>query len=165
MRGGKTLKKILKIVGIVVFVLVGIFIIVYNILNKEKTPISAERFNTIMEEKGYIMVDTTNQYAQYGNYILKSYLAQKSGYQIEFYELSSEENAIDMYNTNKSLFESQEPNVSASFTISMKNYGTYSLTTNEEYKYLSRIDNTLIYVDVDKNYKDTVKNILKELGY
>lgn len=159
------MKKKLKIVGIVAFVLVGIFIIAYNILNKEKTPISAESFNTIMREKGYIMVDITNQYAEYGDYVLKGYLAQKSGYQIEFYELSSEENAIDAYNTNRSLFESQESNVSASYTISMNNYGTYSLTTKEDYKYISRIDNTLIYVNVDKDYKDTVKDILKEIGY
>lgn len=159
------MKKKLKIVGIVVFILIGISIIAYNILNKEKTPISAESFNTIMGEKGYIMVDITNQYAEYGDYVLKGYLAQKSGYQIEFYELSSEENAIDAYNTNRSLFESQESNVSASYTISMNNYGTYSLTTKEEYKYLSRIDNTLIYVNVDKDYKDTVKDILKEIGY
>ena len=30
---------------------------------------------------------------------------------------------------------------------------------------VSRIDNTVIYVNVDDNYKDTVKDILDELGY
>ena len=30
---------------------------------------------------------------------------------------------------------------------------------------VSRIDNTVIYVNVDNNYKDTVKDILDELGY
>ena len=30
---------------------------------------------------------------------------------------------------------------------------------------VSRIDNTVIYVDVDDNYKENVKTILDELGY
>ena len=146
-------------------ILVGIGLIAYNTLMKEKTPISAITFNTKMQEKGYITTETTNQFVQYGNYMKKSYVAQKTGYQIEFYELSSEENAIGMYNTNKTKFESQKSNSSAHSTISMNNYATYSLTTNGKYKYLSRINNTLIYVDVDESYKEVVKEIMKEIGY
>lgn len=70
-----------------------------------------------------------------------------------------------MYNTNKTTFESQNSNVSASTTVGINNYSTYSLTTNKKYKYLSRIDNTLVYVDVDKSYKDIVQDIMKEIGY
>ncbi len=159
------MKKALIIIGIIVVVLVGIVFVSFNTLNKEKMPISADTFNTTMESKGYVMTDTTSQFAQYGNYMSKSYAAQKSGYQIEFYELSSEENAISMYSTNKTKFESQKSSVSASATASMNNYATYSLTTNGKYKYLSRIDNTLVYIDVDESYKDVVKDIMKEIGY
>ena len=159
------MKKALIIIGIIVVILVGIVLIVFNTLNKEKTPISASTFNTTMEGKGYEMTDTTSQFAQYENYMSESYVAQKIGYQIEFYELTNEENAISMYNANKTKFESQKTNASASTTASMNNYSTYSLTTNGKYKYLSRIDNTLVYVDVDESYKDVVKDIMKEIGY
>lgn len=159
------MKKALIIIGIIVVVLVGIGLITFNALNKEKTPISADTFNTTMESKGYVMTDTTSQFAQYPNYMAESYVAQKTGYQIEFYELTSEENAISMYNTNKTKFESQKTNTSASATASMNNYATYSLTTNVKYKYLSRINNTLVYIDVDESYKDIVKDIIKEIGY
>lgn len=159
------MKKALIIIGIIVVVLVGIVLITFNALNKEKTPISADTFNTTMEGKGYVMTNSTSQFAQYPNYMLESYVAQKTGYQIEFYELTSEENAISMYNTNKAIFESQKANISSSATASMNNYSTYSLTTNGKYKYLSRIDNTLVYVDVDESYKDVVKDIMKEIGY
>lgn len=161
----KNVKKVLAIVGLIVIALIGIAIAVFTILNKEKTSISAAAFNNTMKEKGYTMTDTTNQFAQYGDYVSKSYAAQKSGYQIEFYELSSEENAISMYNTNKIKFETQKTNTSTSSAVNMKNYSTFSLTANGKYKYLSRIDNTLIYVDVDESYKDTVKDIMKEIGY
>lgn len=159
------MKKALIIIGIIVVVLVGIVLVVFSTLNKEKVSMSADTFNTKMAEKGYIMTDTTSQFAQYGNYMSKSYAAQKTGYQIEFYELSSEENAISMYNTNKTKFESQKSNASASSTASMNNYSTYSLTTNGKYKYISRIDNTLVYIDVAESYKDIVKDLMKEIGY
>ena len=159
------MKKGLIIAVIVAIIVVVVFLVAFNTLNKEKTSISANVFNSTMKEKGYVMTDTTNQFAQYGSYMTKSYIAQKIGYQIEFYELSSEENAIDMYDTNKSKFESQKSNSSISSTASMKNYSTFSMTTNGKYKYLSRINNTLVYVDIDENYKDTVKDIMKEIGY
>ncbi|WP_288622158.1 hypothetical protein [uncultured Streptococcus sp.] len=159
------MKKVLTIIGIVVVILIGIVAVVFSNLNKEKTSISANTFNTTMSSKGYVMTDTTSQFAQYGDYMTKSYAAQKSGYQIEFYELSSIENAISMYNTNQQKFESQKSNRSTSSTASMKNYSTYSLTTNGKYKYLSRIDNTLIYIDASDDYKDAIKDIIKELGY
>jgi len=156
---------ILIIIGIILVVAIGGGIVIFKLLNKEKTPISASEFNTTMKNEGYVMTDTTDQFARYGDAVLKSYAAQKSGYQIEFYELSTEENAISMYNTNKSKFESEKANVSSSTTSNMKNYSTYSLNTNGTYKYLSRIDNTLVYVDVDEDYKDDVKEIMKEIGY
>lgn len=87
------MKKVLTIIGIVVVILIGIVAVVFSNLNKEKTSISANTFNTTMSSKGYVMTDTTSQFAQYGDYMTKSYAAQKSGYQIEFYELSSIENA------------------------------------------------------------------------
>ena len=30
---------------------------------------------------------------------------------------------------------------------------------------LTRIDNTVVYASVDEQYKDTVKDLLKEIGY
>lgn len=159
------MKKTFIIIGIILAILALVIFVVFNVLNKEKTPMSADTFNTTMESKGYTLVDTTSLFAQYGNYMTKSYAAQKTGYQIEFYELSSVENAIDMYNTNKLIFESQKGDVSVSATTGINNYSTYSLSTNGKYKYLSRIDNTFIYVDVDESYKDIIEDIMKEIGY
>lgn len=164
------MKKALIIVGVIVVVLalVGTGVVMYNNNNnenKEKTPITADTFSTIMKEKGYAVNETTGLFAQYGNYISKSYAAQKAGYQIEFYELSSEENAIEMYNTNKEKFDAQKTNDSNPTIVSEDNYTTYSLNANRKYKYLSKINNTLIYIDVDDAYENTVKELIKEIGY
>lgn len=137
----------------------------FSKLNKEKVSMSADNFKTMMESKEYTVTDTTSLFAKYENYMLKSYVARKNDYQIEFYELSNEENAISMYATNKSKFESQISNAYARTSVSMKNYEKYSLTANGKYKYLSRIDNTLIYIDANEEYKDEITNCMKEIGY
>lgn len=49
--------------------------------------------------------------------------------------------------------------------INGKNFQKYTLSTESKYKVISRIDNTVIYLNVDDNYKEEVKNVLKELGY
>ena len=49
------MKKALIIIGIIAVVIVGIVLVVFSSLNKEKTPITADTFNTTMESKGYIM--------------------------------------------------------------------------------------------------------------
>ena len=163
------MKKVLIVIGIIILVMMlvigGVIFTLISVFNKEKTPMFAEDFYSIMEERGYTMTDATSQFDQYTNYIKKAYIAQNTDYQIEFYELSNEENAISMYNTNKSKFESQKSNVYSHATTNMKNYSTYALTANGKYKYISRIDNTMIYLDVDEEYKDPIKNLMKEIGY
>lgn len=133
--------------------------------SNSKTAITADKFCSIMQAKGYEVGDFTSQFAQYGDYAKKVCAARKTGYQIEFFELANESNAIESYNTNKTKFESQKGNISSYFTVSKNNYNTYTLTTNGQYKYICRVDNTFIYADVAEEYKDEVKNIINELGY
>lgn len=160
------MKKGLKIALIILAVIVIGVVILIASLNKEKVAITPDSFKTTMEEKDYTVSDVTSVFSQYGGYVKKAYLAQKNtDYQIEFYELSNLDNAVDFFNTNRAKFESQKGNSSIYSNVSLKNYSTYSLTTNGKYKYVSRVDNTVIYIDVDEKYQDTVKSLIKEIGY
>lgn len=162
-------KNIWIIVGVVIIAIVTLSFLTTKffkkILYSEKTPITAETFNTIMKDNGYSLIDTTKQYVTYGDYIKKSYVAKKQDYQIEFYELSNVDNANTMFYTNKEIFEKQKGNISKQFSRSGKNYSQYFLKTNIKYSYLSRIDNTLLYINVDTKNTNEVENIINELGY
>ena len=136
-----------------------------NSNTNSKTAITADKFAEVMKSKGYEVIDTTSSFAEAGDYVKKSYLAKTSGYQIEFYELSTVSNAIESYNSNKTKFESQKGGNSSYSTMSRNNYNTYALTTNGKYKYIARVDNTNLYMDVAEEYKDTVKSVIEELGY
>lgn len=158
-------KKVLTIIGVIVFIIVIVFFRISSNLYKEKTPVSANEFSSTMETDGYTVTDITSQLSQYESYVTKAYVAQKTNYQIEFYEMSTEENAITLYNYNKSKFENQKTGTYTSTNVDLKNYSIYSLTVNGKYKYISRIDNTIIYIDADEVYKNDIKNTIKELGY
>lgn len=159
-------KKVLFIVlGIILVAVLGVTMLFVS-LNKEKESMTATEFKTLMQEKGFVVSDATSQFSDY-DYVKQVYVAAPSdySYKIEFYELSNLDYATMFYNNNKSIFESSKGNASGETNVSMKNYSKYSLSTNGKFKVVSRIDNTVIYLDVNSNQKDTVKDLLKELGY
>ena len=160
------MKKIWIIILIIILVLAVIGGIVFFSLNREKIAISASAFQSSMQEKGYTVVDATSQFSNYP-YVEQVYLAVQSdyNYQIEFYTLSDESYAIGMYNNNKANFESSKGNGSVSSNISINNYAKFTLQTNGKYQVVSRIANTLIYLNVDDSYKEEVNKILSESDY
>lgn len=160
------MKKGLKIVVLISLVLVIAAVLVFFVvIDKEKEYISAKQFYDEMEDEGYVMVNITAQYASYG--IDEAYLAVKPNqeYQIEFYELSSISKAESMFESNKEFFKDRAGSSRVTSSYGFGNYDIYSLTSNGDFMYLCRIDNTLLYIDVDDSYKKEVKEIIDELDY
>lgn len=133
---------------------------------KNKKSISADEFCSKMEDKSFITTDSTAQYAT-SKEINESYIAisKDYSYQIEFIVLDSDSSAESMYNHNKSTFESENPTKNVCTSTSLANYSKYTLLANGKYKVLSRIDNTLIYINADSSHKDEINSILDDLGY
>ncbi len=131
-----------------------------------KTSITSADFKSKMESKGYTVQDATSQMSEY-DYINQVYIAisSDSTYQIEFYELSDSDYASSFFNNNKKTFENSKSSGSAETSVSAGNNAKYTLTTNGKFKVVSRIDNTVIYLNVDDDYKSSVKDVLKDLGY
>lgn len=160
-------RRLIIIISIIGVILVATMFTIFAIVGKQKTPITAEEFKTKLESKGYITADATYQYSEY-DYIKQVYIAANNdySYQIEFYELSNVDYAMNFYNTNKNIFESTKgSSINAETNVELKNYAKYTLSVNGKYKVISRINNTVIYIDVEDNNKDTVKKVLEEIGY
>lgn len=153
-----------KGIGLVLFILIFVGILVIAgivvgaiVINKNlnKQPISATEFKKIMEEKDFEIIDAKeNQFKDY-DYVKRAYVALEEDYdyKIEFYKLDEEDDAISFYKTNKEIFEDSKGSASVEKNISMGNNSKYTLKTSDEYKVVSRIENTVIYIDVDKNMK------------
>ncbi len=131
-----------------------------------KTAISADDFKTKLEDIGYTVQDATTQMNGVEE-IKKVYLAidADSKYQIEFYELASGDDAISFFNENKVRFEKAKSSISSETFINFFNYSKYVLSVDSSYKVVSRIDNTVIYLDVKDDYESNVKKVLEELDY
>jgi len=158
------MKKSVKIIiGVLIAIIIAI-VLLFSMLNKEKTSITAEDFKTNMEGKNYTVVDATSQFAEY-DFVKKVYIATNEQYKFEFYELDTEEDAIGFFNNNKSIFEEQKGNASASTSVAVNNYAKFTLTTNGKYKCISRINNTVMYINIDSEYKDHLMENLKDLEY
>ena len=122
-------------------------------------------FKSKVESLGYATADVTSKYSSYG-YVQEVTSAKSSdGFEVEFFVLDTESNAISMFNSNKATFESnQDKSTVASFLV-MGNYSSYTLTSGGYYMHICRVDNTLLYVRVKDIYKDSVKSLIKKLGY
>ena len=166
-------KKTIIIIILLIILILGLIVggTIFSIkklstIMEDKESITASEFYDKMEDKGYYLQDATNQFSAY-DYIKQVYLALESDnkYQIEFYEFSDESYAMSFFENNKSIFESSKGNSASNTNINLENSSKYTLSNNGSYKSLSRIGNTLIYIDIDSQYKDEVKDILEYLGY
>ena len=151
------------IIGILITIVI-LGILAFTNLTKEKNPATAAQFTQIMENNGYVVQDATYQMKENVKRII---IALKSdySYQIEFFEVETEEQAQRAYVQNKTNFEKEASNVKSTIEINGKNFNKYVTTTGENYCVISRIGNTFIYAKVPSNYKEEVSKIIKNMDY
>ncbi len=133
----------------------------------KKVAITAEDFNKKMVEKGYKVSDTTNNLSNV-KVLKKSFLAIDSDYryQIEFYELKSEEDAKTMFKKNKDNIEDSKGSVvKKQISINTDNYDKYTVITNGKHYVVIRVGNTMIFANNDEMYEKEIKSIVDLLGY
>ena len=151
------MKKKLCLFGILFFTI----IILCGCGNKKA--ITTRDFKNITEQSGLDTYDAMDQVV--GESIKEVTLAYNDDYKLEFYVLDSSVSAKNMYEHNKNIFEGRKSGISKYISTDIGNSSTYMLESGGYYMYLSRIDNTLLYVDVMDIYKDKIKEIVKDLGY
>ena len=146
-----------------------LFIILFLFLmgcSSKRNPISMQEFETIIRKKNYNYTNIKDHYLE-DSTIQDAGIAYTSVWQVEFYILDTEENAIKMYDDNQSNYEDLKDTIHT-YSLdehSYKNGDTYSLITNKDYLYISRIDNTVIFTYVPVEYYNKVHHFINELGY
>jgi len=149
--------------GLLFSALLFAFLVLFTGCGKKKA-INADEFKENAEAEGFTVTDAQSQYASYG-YITQAFVASKDGYQIEFYVLTDKDYAKSLFETNKAIIENASGNNKMKTEVNLNNYNKYTITTSTKYGYLSRIDNTLIYVNTTKENKDKVSSFIKKIKY
>lgn len=130
-----------------------------------KEVISAEDFKFVTEEYGYTVQDDTESYQMQTSFE-KVLIATKKDdiYQIEYYEFSDEETAIQIYENQKMTIEGTSE-VSSHKSIEAMNYDKYEQTSDINYGVVVRVENTLIHAIVNIEHKKEIQEILEKLNY
>ena len=131
---------------------------------KAKQAITPEDFTIAANKKEYTIVERKllSNYEEAKTII--SAQIKKDNY-IELFELKTEEDANNFYTSNKDHYEKEYKVKTITTENTGINYNKYTLTVKNNYIVISRINNTVILVEVDKKYKSEVKEFLKEIGY
>ena len=155
------------IVALIIFLAltVGGIFLAFKIASS-KTTLTQDQFISKLENKGFLANDDSEQFMQY-DYITSVAVASPSdlSYQIQFFTFLDESYAQKFYETNKSTFSRLASSDSPSVRTSGTGFDKFTVTNSNEFMEVSRIQNTCIYLKVDKAYKDDVKKALKSLGY
>lgn len=151
-----------------VLLVIVLFLCVFSLTGcGTKKSITANDFKTYMEKSGYYILDSTSQYKD--SFTLKQgYIAINANrtYQIEFIEFNTIDEASKIYDINKNIMEGKKgQSISGYVDTTGENFSNYRVVTNGRYRVLSRINNTLIYVDEDQAYMNEINKIIKRLRY
>lgn len=129
----------------------------------KREAVTVSEFNEVMEAAGYEIVDASGQLP--GNVAKQISIALKEDYQVEFYVFVDTETAVYSFNKNRDLFEDNNGSYRTQVSKSIGNYSYFCLTCNDKIYLLSRVEDTMIYVVADADYKDDITAMLKKLGY
>ena len=148
------------------FLLIGLLIVMFTLTGcGSKKLLTTDNFKTISSNNNFKIYDVLEQYSEYDFINEATVAANDDKWQVEFYVLEDSENAKDMFNNNKSIFETYKGKNSLESSTALGNYENYSLTSSGYYMYICRVDNTLVYASVKDSYKDEVKEFIEKLGY
>lgn len=129
-----------------------------------KKVISFDEFQSITMKSNYHFLDVTDQF-NYDKRIKKAGLAATSVWQVEFYIFDTKDSADAMFQSNVKSFKEEKGSTSFEEKINMFNYKSYALTTNAQYMYVCRVENTVVYSRVPVEYRDKVIKFMKKIGY
>lgn len=149
------MKKIFKL-----FTLMFLFILLSGCAN-EKKALTKEEFTKKLTDQGFIVNDVTMQIEDENINFVAS--ANNNLYQIEVYVFKDAKFAKDAYKTNKESFINLSKQ-KGSEKIS-DDYEKYTQSLTDTYNMVIRVDNTLVYSVVNKEYKKSLNKVIKNIGY
>ena len=126
-----------------------------------KEPINTEIFTEELGNRGYT---TESHYSSnYGT--TGVYVSNTDNINFELYKFDSVDLAISRFNSERIHLELKHSGKSAQTEVNGFNYNKYTFNDYSNYYYLVRVDDYFLYAYGKSEYKKTIKNIMKALGY
>lgn len=132
--------------------------------DKVKTAVTLDDFSTVLLSKGFTVVDNMDAYSNV-DYILEAKKAIYDDIEMEMIKYTDSDTANKVQENHIESFDLLKSTGAHAKKDKGSNYYSYALVSNNRYMVTTRIDNTLIFCKVMIEDKETVEQILEELGY
>lgn len=130
-----------------------------------KETLESSTFKTIMEKKNFNVIDQTSSVISENSAVEISYYAetQDKRYAIEYYSFNGEVPAQAFYAKQQAILGSTGSQ--ATTEVNVGNYSKYTMIHNGKFTAISRVSNTVVYVNANNDYANEIKTLLKDIGY
>lgn len=157
------MKKSVKIIIAVIVAVTIIAIVCFAIMQSGKKAITMKQFEEKAKENGYKIADIQNDITKKEEITdAKLAISEDYSYFISFYILKDNESASNFYKQQKEEFTKAKQEENQPVEKKSKSYEAYSLKSNGKYRYISRIENTIIQLNVNESEEQKVKEFLEK---
>ncbi|MCL2592230.1 MAG: hypothetical protein FWD82_02575 [Defluviitaleaceae bacterium] len=133
----------------------------------ERTPLESLEFGRMLDEMGYFVTNSTHEFPTEEVGIVL--VAVGGNFNLEFWGLTSEEAAIGLINVTRAELEEiyEEHSGHEIVEVIGANYEIITHDNGERFLIISRIEDTIVYINMDPNVvdKDMIIGIITEIGY
>lgn len=147
-----------RIIILVLFLIIILLCITTSIsLNKVNKEISD--FKELIIKENFLIKETTLEYND--PLVIDSYIAYNNDYQIEVITFDKEENCTTAFKANKDALEVTDE-VQEEYN-EYKKFTSYKYTSKDKYVYIRQEKNTLLYINADVKYKESIDKLIIKL--
>lgn len=129
----------------------------------KKTALTKEEFNEKLISEGFIITEITKEIND--SNIIYAAAVSNNDYQFEYHIYKNNDACKKSFNSNKKALGSGKSKKDKENIKNGENYSKYSITSSEEYKSITRVDNTFVYASLNIENKDSFNKVLKALKY
>ena len=148
-----------------VIVLISVVILMCSLVGcSSKTAIDADTFVKTMYAENFTVTDVTNEIEANG-LVTSLLVASNENYEIEFYVLTDNNTAASIFHNSKESYDDEYSVRTTSLSVTLGNYSYYAFVADGGFHMIARIDNTMLWCDADKAYKDEIIALVEKLGY
>ena len=125
----------------------------------DKEEITTEKFQSYFEEKGFEVYDISDEWDE--EIFAEYFIATNGEYNVEFLIFTEEEHAEQAMDGNEASYSVK----TMSTEVTSGNYRTISFDSDGKHIMMTRVGKTMLFAEVDSEYKDEIAKHFDALGY
>jgi len=125
-----------------------------------REPMDVNVFRSVMEAENYEITDFLPRQAENAELFRNHLIVTTENYEITFAELIEDAYARNVFNGVRAQVENNRGSVHTSTTVNAVNHNMFEQTSGGVFAHIYRVDNTVLYVIADSEYRSHVRELI-----